>query len=204
MTKDKEKPLNIYQRINAVMNEVEYIQKQEKRVNNQYRFVSHDQVTGRLHSPLTKHGIVMVPSIASVKQDGNRTEIMVNVKFVNIDEPSDFVSVDYLGYGIDVSDKGPGKAISYACKYALLKMFCLETGDDPDQDQDSKHESSDELDGCITKEQLYELGKLTDKCSDEFMQRLYTHFKFNSLSKLKKEYFDSVYKRMLQEQEKIA
>lgn len=32
-------------------------------------------------------------------------------------------------------DKGPGKAISYAVKYAYLKAFALETGDDPDHDQ---------------------------------------------------------------------
>jgi hypothetical protein len=45
--------------------------------------------------------------------------------------------VESAGFGIDDQDKGPGKAISYAVKYAYLKALCLESGDDPDEDQDS-------------------------------------------------------------------
>jgi len=131
---------NIYQRINGVMQEVDYIQKSDKKVNNQYRFASHDQVTAALHAPMTKHGIACIPSIVEMKQDGNRTEVKLEVAFVNIDEPSDRVIVHYWGYGIDQSDKGIGKGVSYAFKYALLKTFCLETGDDPDNDANTRYE----------------------------------------------------------------
>jgi hypothetical protein len=132
--------LNIFQRINHVMQDVSYIQRGEKRVANQYRYVSHDQVSSVFHEALTKHGIVMLPNVTSFKQDGNRTEVTIDISFVNIDEPTDLVKVTYFGYGIDTGDKGPGKAISYAVKYALLKTFCLETGDDPDHDQKVVHE----------------------------------------------------------------
>jgi hypothetical protein len=131
---------NIFQRLNAVMAEVDYIQKDQKKVAGQYRFVSHDSVTAALHGPMTKHGIACVPNITGIKQDGNRTEIQLEVWFVNIDDPKDRFTVTYWGYGIDAGDKGIGKAVSYAFKYALLKTFCLETGDDPDQDQNVKHE----------------------------------------------------------------
>ena len=131
---------NIYQRINAVMQDIDYIQKGDKKVAGQYRFVSHDQVTAALHGPLTKHGIACIPTIEEMKQDGNRTEVKLLVTFVNIDNPTDTVSVSYYGYGIDTSDKGIGKAVSYAFKYALLKVFTLETGDDPDQDQETTYE----------------------------------------------------------------
>jgi hypothetical protein len=57
--------------------------------------------------------------------------------FQNIDEPTDKMVVESAGFGIDDQDKGPGKAISYAVKYAYLKALCLESGDDPDEDQDS-------------------------------------------------------------------
>jgi hypothetical protein len=137
---------NIFQRINAVMKEVDYIQKdQTKKVAGQYKFVSHDQVTAALHGPMTKHGIVCIPTIEEMKQDGNRTQVQLTVSFVNIDNPEwDRFSVTYYGYGIDTSDKGIGKAVSYAFKYALLKTFCLETGDDPDQDQSTKYEPKKE------------------------------------------------------------
>lgn len=80
---------NIYQRINAVMHEVDYIQKGEKKVAGQYRFCSHDQVTAALHTPMTKHGIACIPSIVDMKQDGNRTEVKLEVAFVNVDVPED-------------------------------------------------------------------------------------------------------------------
>ena len=131
--------LNILQRINAVMKELDYLQK-EKKSGMQYSFVSHDKVTGAIRPLLVKHGIVCWPSQFDVKQEGNRTQLHCKVVFANIDEPEDAFEVDSFGYGIDAQDKGPGKAISYAVKYALLKTFALETGDDPDQDQNVKFE----------------------------------------------------------------
>lgn len=186
MSKEKEKPLNIYQKINNVMKEVSYIQKGTKQVNNQYRFVSHDQVTSIMHDPLTKNGIAMIPTVKSFSVNGNRTEILVNVKFVNIDDPLDFFDVDYLGFGIDASDKGPGKAISYACKYALLKTFCLETGDDPDQEQDTKHDP--DAKPTITIKQAEELRELIAQCSpdfkDDFINRLMRKYKEPTFTKI--------------------
>lgn len=141
----KEKPSesrNIHQRILDVMADLDYIQKGEKKAiigPQQYRFVSHDQVTAAIHPLLVKNGIMTLPSIIASKQDGNRTEITLQVKFINVDKPEDFVEVTYLGYGIDTGDKGPGKAVSYAFKYAILKTFVLETGDDPDNQQNVTH-----------------------------------------------------------------
>jgi len=125
---------NIFQRINAVMFEVYYVQKQPKERNKMYSFVSHDSVAKALHGPMAHNGIAMIPTVKEIKQDGNRTVVKVSIDFVNIDEPMDRVTVEYWGYGIDQQDKGIGKAISYAVKYALLKVFCLETGDDIERD----------------------------------------------------------------------
>ena len=54
---EKKEVPNIYQRIVAVMREVDYIQKSDKKVNNRYRFVSHDQVAATIHPALVKHRI---------------------------------------------------------------------------------------------------------------------------------------------------
>ena len=125
---------NIYQRLAAVMTAVSYVQKENKKVNNQYTFVSHDAVTAKLRPALIEHGIMPIVTVKHSAQDGNRTEVTISVKFVNIDKPEEIVEVESFGYGIDPQDKGPGKAVSYAFKYALLKTFCLETGDDPERD----------------------------------------------------------------------
>lgn len=127
---------NIYQRMNAIMDEVSYVQKENKRVNNQYTFVSHDAVTAALRPFFVKHGVLPIPSYTDISVDGNRVSCSVSLKFVNIDKPDDCIVIDCAGFGhgIDPQDKGPGKAMSYAYKYALLKVFALETGDDPERD----------------------------------------------------------------------
>ena len=130
----EKKSLNIHQRIHAVMQDVSYVQKENKKVNNQYTFASHDAVTAKLRPALIKHGIIQAVSVDGHRQDGNRTEADVVVCFLNIDNPEDYIAVQAFGYGIDQQDKGPGKAVSYAVKYALLKTFALETGDDPEKD----------------------------------------------------------------------
>lgn len=122
------------------MSELDYIAKGDKIVNGQYRFVSHDQVTAKVHPLLVKYGLVILPSVTEMTQENNRTKMCISVDFVNIDNPQDYVRTMYYGYGVDNGDKGPGKAFSYAYKYALLKTFCLETGDDPDNDANSVYE----------------------------------------------------------------
>jgi len=129
---------NIYQRINAVMQEVDYVQR-EKKQGMRYSAVMHDAVTKLVRPALVKHGIVYFPTNFRIEQVGNRTQLACEVVFQNIDDRADFMAVATAGYGIDDQDKGPGKAISYAVKYALLKALGLETGDDPDQDQDVQH-----------------------------------------------------------------
>lgn len=42
------------------------------------------------------------------------------------------VKTESVGMGIDDNDKAMGKAYTYAIKYALLKLFRLRYGDDPD------------------------------------------------------------------------
>jgi hypothetical protein len=128
---------NIAQRIAAVMGEVDYVQKEKKQGMN-YSIVSHDAVTAKVRPLLHKHGIVYYPRALTVSQNGNRTEAVFTVRFENIDDRTDYIDVETFGYGVDPQDKGPGKAMSYGVKYALLKVLGLETGDDPDTVQDDR------------------------------------------------------------------
>jgi hypothetical protein len=124
---------NIYQRMHEVMKAVSFVQKSTKE-GFMYKFVTHDNVTALIRKELVAQGIVALTDVTRREQDGNRTAVDVAVSFVNIDQPDDRVTVRAFGYGIDPQDKGPGKAISYAVKYAYLKAFALETGDDPERD----------------------------------------------------------------------
>jgi len=129
--------MNLHQRLAKAMEKVTYIQK-DKKQGMRYSIVSHDVVTAKVRPALLEAGIVYYPIRVLHEQIGNRTQCSMTIRFVNIDEPVDFINVETFGYGIDDQDKGPGKAMSYAVKYALLKTLGLETGDDPDMDQNVK------------------------------------------------------------------
>lgn len=130
--------MNILQRLHKAMNDVDYVQK-EKKPGMRYNIVSHDAVTAKVRPVLVKHGVVYYPVRVARTQDGNRTQVDATIRFCNIDDTNDFIDVESAGYGVDDQDKGPGKAISYAVKYALLKALGLETGDEPEyEDQEHK------------------------------------------------------------------
>jgi hypothetical protein len=61
------------------------------------------------------------------------TRIKTTYKFVDIDCPTDSITMVTFAEGIDTQDKGSGKAMTYADKYALMKAYKISTGDDPDQ-----------------------------------------------------------------------
>jgi len=134
--------LNIYQRIHAIMEDVKYIQKEDKKVNGQYTYVSHDAVTKKIRDAMVKHRVINEVKTYNITQDGNRTECEMEVTFINIDKPEERHPCNSFGYGIDPQDKGPGKAMSYAYKMALLKTFALETGEDAEKDM-IDHEADD-------------------------------------------------------------
>lgn len=129
--------MNIYQRINAVMQVVEYVQK-DAEVQG-YKAVTHDMVTAVIRPELVKQGIVIrVEQLRSellTRRDPKAGEKMhlysgdYAVHFVNMEQPEDCVSVTVNAHANDNGDKAPGKAMSYAVKYAMLKTFTLETGE---------------------------------------------------------------------------
>ena len=55
-------------------------------------------------------------------------------RFVNIENPEEYIEITTYGDGIDTQDKAVGKAMTYADKYALLKAYKIITGEDPDQE----------------------------------------------------------------------
>jgi len=132
---------NAHQRLLDVMKEVDYVQKDRPigSGSNAYKVVTHDAVTAKVRPSLVKHGLVYYPQNLVYTQNGNRTEITVDIVFVNAANPQDKIAVPTLGYGVDNQDKGPGKALSYAVKMALLKALGLETGEDADDGTDEAH-----------------------------------------------------------------
>lgn len=137
---NKGSSMNIYQRINAVRKAINYIQK-DKSVSagpaGSYRAVTHDAVTGMVRQHLVEHGVIIAPTLIESmfhpKEEGAKQRLYsasYDVRFINMDGPDECVTIRIEAHALDNGDKAPGKAISYATKYAILKLFNIETGED--------------------------------------------------------------------------
>lgn len=137
--------MNIYQRINEVRKEVEYVKKDKKvGEGGGYMAVTHDAVTALARASLIKHGVVIVPTLVSsaVKETGTTTakgvpfiryEAKYRFDVVNAVDPQDKISAEIESHAIDHGDKAPGKAMSYAKKYLVLKLLEIESGEEEEE-----------------------------------------------------------------------
>lgn len=144
--------LNLFQRINEVRKGIDYIQK-DKSVSTgggSYKAVTHDTVTAMVRDHMVKHGVVCYPVLVAslmnpptVNVDGTqakqmRYEATYDFVFVNVDKPEETLTIRIEAHAMDNADKAPGKALSYAKKYAMLKLFEIETG----EDDESRYQTS--------------------------------------------------------------
>jgi hypothetical protein len=137
------------QRIHAVMKEVAYVQK-DTRIDGKYNAVTHDQLISVLRPSMVKHGILLMVTmdrdpIYFPREDGSkqyRAAYQFRVRLINVDCADDTMSVVVPATGLDSGDKGDGKAITYATKAALLKLFMLETGENDESRSDEPVDDS--------------------------------------------------------------
>ena len=131
----KEKSLNIHQRLNAVMADVNYIKKDKKIEigKGSYSVTGHDAVTKLIHPLLVEHGINIIPECVAITQEGNRVRADMEFTWVNIDNPEDCIIKKWSAYGMDSQhDKAIGKAYSYAQRLMTLKTLHIQSGDNDD------------------------------------------------------------------------
>ena len=145
--------LNIYQRMAAITAELQTVAKNlnvETGKGKGYKAVSERDVIDAVKPLEAKHGVYSYPASRRVLEsaaleseneyNGRATKkttfferIETVYRFVNTDDPTDFIETTTFAEGIDSQDKGSGKAMTYADKYALMKAYKISTGDDPDQ-----------------------------------------------------------------------
>ena len=178
---------NIYQRLLKITEELKTV---EKNLNVQvtskssYKAVSERDVLDAVKPLEAKYGVYSYAFDRNVIDSGVLTStrtynnietevkqfylrLEVTYRFVNVDNPTEYIDIKSYGDGIDTGDKATGKAMTYADKYALLKAYKISTGDDPDQ------EASGEL-------KAYK----DDKASDKQIAMLKKYYTGEGLKKL--------------------
>lgn len=179
---------NIYQRVNAVMNECEYIQKTkaDKGVG-----VKYDEVIAMLRDLLIRNGIVVVVKQSEMLMlggvEGTKQKVfqgLYTMDLVNMDKPDDRITHTTFAQGMDGGDKAPGKAQTYAVKIMLAKAFCIETG----IDDESRSELAEKT-KTISPDQSEILTSLING-NDAIWKRFTAAFKINTLDDLLASKFD--------------
>lgn len=141
--------MNIYEKLSKVTEEITAV---AKNLNvgygkSSYKAVGEADVLAAVKPAEIKYGVYSFPAsreivdsavLTSVDKDGNeKRQLFMRVKtvyrFVNMEKPEEYVDMVTYGDGVDPGDKAPGKAMTYADKYGLLKAYKIITGDDPDQ-----------------------------------------------------------------------
>ena len=139
--------MNIYQRIKAVMEDIQYLAKDDQVSfgTTKYKAISEEKVTTAVRASMIKNGLVMYPATQDIIREGQITTVNVTYRMVNIDNPDEQIQIASSGQGSDTQDKGSGKAMTYAFKYALLRTFMIPTGEDPDKISSAELDARQEL-----------------------------------------------------------
>lgn len=145
----------VYEKILAVMGSVNYLNKDgfvETGKGKGYKALTDEKVLGAVRPALVAAGLVILP----VKMEQQRTDeqvkaydgstktnritdVSVTYRIINVEDPKDYVEVVSAGTGVDTQDKGIGKAMTYAKKYAILNSFLIPSGEDTDQISSDKY-----------------------------------------------------------------
>lgn len=145
--------MNIYQRMAAITAELQTVAKNltvPTGGKNSYKAVSERDILDAVKPIEAKHGVYSYPVSRTVLESNllesentyngqtkKTTTFMTRIetvyRFVNVDKPEEYIETTTFAEGIDSQDKGSGKAMTYADKYALMKAYKISTGDDPDQ-----------------------------------------------------------------------
>jgi len=140
--------MDIYQKLLEVRKAVPYLKKDAEGFN--FKFVSSSKTLGALRDKMDEMGLLLVPSVTAFEVRDHETEkkkheyftiLTMVFKWVNAEEPKEFIECQWTGQGLDSGEKGVGKALTYGEKYFLLKFFNIATDkDDPDAFQNGKQE----------------------------------------------------------------
>lgn len=146
--------MNIYQKMSKVTEELQTVAKNLSVGvgNSSYKAVGEVDIINAVKPLEAKYGIYSYPINRKVIESGLMENEMIDYKtkqklikkniylrvettyrFVNTENPEDYIDMVSYGDGTDTQDKAPGKAMTYSDKYALMKAYKIATGEDTDE-----------------------------------------------------------------------
>ena len=184
MSENKTKEMNIFQRMAAITSELQTVAKnlEVSTGKSSYKAVSERDILDAVKPIENKYGVYSYPVDRDVLESnllesekeytdakGNKTvtktttfmsRIKTTYRFVNVDKPDECIETITFAEGIDAQDKGSGKAMTYADKYALMKAYKISTGEDPDQTGSEEKSYSKKYNSTPEEHKCADCGKI--------------------------------------------
>lgn len=181
------KEMNIYQKMAAITAELKAVEKDltvQTTKTSSYKAVSERGILDAVKPLEEKYGIYSFPVSREVLESnliqndsvyedakGNKTttpktaymtRIKTIYRFINIDCPTQYIDTITFAEGIDSQDKGSGKAMTYADKYALMKAYKISTGEDVDEGTDAE----------VLEKSMHSIFVIKDRCQEAYTKAL--------------------------------
>jgi hypothetical protein len=107
-----------------------------------YHYVTESDITGAVRPLMANEKLIMMPSIRTYKVEELPTKYSkLNMGTIEIEwilrdaESYEIVKFTMIGKGTDMAEKDIYKAITGNKKYALITLFMIDSGDDPERDE---------------------------------------------------------------------
>jgi hypothetical protein len=148
-TNETKKPvLSLVRKLAEVMGVAERVPKNGVNTYDNYNYALEADIVSAVRKAMAERNLLMVPHVVKAdwstlqRKAGTDRLVILTVRFTVKDGDSgEEFSFEVLGEGADRGDKATYKAMTGATKYALMKLFLLPTGDEPESDEnDRAHE----------------------------------------------------------------
>lgn len=218
------KKMNLWEKISAISSEIEYLKKDDLvgTGKSSYKAISIEKVMTSVSEKMCKYGIVIYPVEQSylrtdekvigidyntkkeVEKINRISDVDVKYEVVNIHNPIEKIIAVSSGTGVDTQDKGVGKAMTYAYKNMIIKLFAIATGDDTDKIHSDDYtetlvKGKVTSDGSLTEAQikrLYAIAKKVNVTPSQIVAVIKKDFGKTDVTKLTKQEYDLVCERL--------
>lgn len=134
---DGSRPKSLVTKLAEVMGLVKRIEKTGRNDHFGYSFAEEANILDAVRSALAERHVMIVPSLKTIEYrptlKGAICSIIIAFTAKDGDTGEEF-TFDMPGEAADSGDKGTYKALTGAEKYALMKLFMIPTGNDPERD----------------------------------------------------------------------
>lgn len=143
MTAKKEQ---IWELLNNAHKEIRPLTEDAKNDFHKFSFRSYKLFFNHLQPLLAKHNIDMSCKVMSIQryEEAKGSVVIVHNRYRFTAPDGSYVESDAIGAGHDNSDKTASKAMTAACKYALMQKFIVPFADVKDPDSESLGDSNED------------------------------------------------------------